>query len=197
MIKKIFVATILILICFSQASGDSLWKKSSSSPYSGQKNFKEGDIIMILILESSSALSKAGTNTDVEDDLALRFDYTLQNLNATTPYQRNEADIRGGNKYGGSGSTTRVSNIQAKVSAVVTKVLDNGNLAISGSHVLEVNREKQTIVITGIIRPSDVSQANTVFSYNVADAKISVQGEGAVAEAESPGWFTRIFNWLF
>lgn len=195
--RKIFIALFLVTILSCQAIGESLWKEGSTSPYSSSKNFKEGDIVTILIVESSSALSQAGTDTGVKDDLALRFNYTLQGQSPGSPYSRNEGNFKGENKYRGTGSTTRVANIQAKVAAIVTKVFSNGNLAISGRHLLEVNREKQTIVVTGLIRSKDVSLDNTVYSYEVADAKISVVGEGAVAEAESPGWFTRIFNWLF
>ncbi|MBU1026512.1 MAG: flagellar basal body L-ring protein FlgH, partial [Candidatus Margulisbacteria bacterium] len=47
------------------------------------------------------------------------------------------------------------------------------------------------------VRPKDISGANSVYSYQVASAELSVIGTGAVAEAESPGWITRILNWLF
>jgi flagellar L-ring protein precursor FlgH len=47
------------------------------------------------------------------------------------------------------------------------------------------------------VRPKDISGANTVYSYQVASAELTVKGAGAVADAESPGWITRILNWLF
>ena len=62
---------------------------------------------------------------------------------------------------------------------------------------MDINDESQEILISGIIRSKDVSPANTVYSYQVADAQVSFKGTGAVQEAEAPGWFTRILNWLF
>ncbi len=176
---------------------NSLWNKDSTSPYSSSKSFKEGDIVTILILESSSALSQAGTNTGVRDDLSFNFTNTLQNIYSTAGGPSGIAGINGQNKYTGTGSTTRTSNIQAKISAVVTKVFPNGNLALLGRHTIVVNREREEMTITGIIRSKDITQANTVYSYQVAESNISVKGEGSVAEAENPGWFTRILNWLF
>jgi flagellar L-ring protein precursor FlgH len=201
MIKRFSVIAACFCFAFtfvlfsSGALSDSLWDKDSASPYTTQGNFKVGDIVNILILESSSAIHQAGTDTAVKDDLGLRFTSTVQGLAGGGP--RTEFGVKGENKYRGTGQTTRTSNIQARVAAIVTKVLPNGNLAILGRHTIVVNKESQEISITGIIRPIDVSLSNTIYSYQVAEANIVVQGEGAVAEAENPGWFTRIVNWLF
>jgi len=177
------------------ASANSLWNDKSTSLYSAQKVFKEGDIVTILVIESSTALSSAGTNTDVKDDLSAWFTNIGYGNTGTSP--RSQAEIRGENNYTGTGKTTRANTIQAKIAAVVTKVLSNGNLAVSGVHTVIVNDERQEIKVNGIVRPQDITSANTVFSYQVAQAEISVMGEGSVAEAQNPGWFTRFLNWLF
>jgi flagellar L-ring protein precursor FlgH len=153
-----------------------------------------GDIISVIILESSSAKNLAGTRTDVRDDLGLRFQHTLQGL---TSSGNNTMTGQASNRYSGSGQTTRGSTVQARITAWVTDVLPNGNLAIKGAHRVEVNSELQEINLTGIVRAKDISGSNTIFSYQVANAELSIKGTGAVAEAESPGWISRIFNWLF
>ena len=202
MVKSLFcvrftAALCLFIFLFTSVSYcESLWKADSTSLYSAQRTVKEGDIITMLIIESSSALSSAGTDTGVRDDLSLKLNYTLQQLYSGNN-QRNEGQMKAENKYYGTGKTTRTSNIQAKISAVVTRVLSNGNLVIVGKHVVTVNDERQEIKISGVIRAKDITPANTVYSFQVAEANIEVLGEGTVADAESPGWFTRIFNWLF
>lgn len=199
--KKIFkvstVFTLAAILFFSIAHAGSLWKEgTSSSPYSTQKAYKIGDIVTVLILESTSALQKAGTKTDVRDDLGVSFSHTIERL---YPSIQPSTVIKGGvrNEYKGLGETARSSDVKATISARVIDILPNGNLEIRGIHKLEVNQEKQEIEITGIIRAKDVSMANTVYSYQVADANISVKGEGAVGEAEEPGWITRVLNWIF
>ncbi|MEA3494375.1 MAG: flagellar basal body L-ring protein FlgH [Candidatus Margulisiibacteriota bacterium] len=186
----------LILTFGFSAQADSVWNKDSASPYSTQKAYKEGDIINIIILESSTAQNKAGTRSDVKDDLGARFTHTISRL-APVIGTNNSATGQFSNKYSGLGQTSRTSNVQARIAAWVTDVNPNGNLNIKGRHRVEVNDEIQDIMITGIVRPKDISGANTIYSYQVANAELSIKGTGVIAETESPGWLTRIFNWIF
>lgn len=191
---------LLMAVCLAAMAGlvaaDSVWNKDSSSPYSTQKAYKTGDIISIIILESTVAQNKAGTKSDVRDDLGMKFTHTLQRL-APVIGTNNQATGQASNRYSGLGQTSRTSSVQARISAWVTEVMPTGNLKIKGRHKVEVNDEIQEITITGVVRAKDISGANTVFSYQVADAELAVKGTGVVAETESPGWLTRIFNWLF
>lgn len=175
---------------------DSIWNEESASPYSTQKAYKVGDVVNVIILESSTAKNLAGTKTDVKDDLGLKLTQTIQRLYPVIG-PSNQVTGQFTNKYSGSGQTTRGSSVQARVAAWVTDVLPNGNLAIKGRHKIEVNDEIQEIVFTGIVRPKDISGANTIYSYQVASANLSIKGTGTVAESEAPGWLTRIFNWIF
>jgi flagellar L-ring protein precursor FlgH len=110
-------------------------------------------------------------------------------------------DISGGvgtgNQFKGEGSTSNRGSVRAKLSAHVDSVLANGNLVINGSRSITINGEEQTIAISGIVRPSDIMADNTVFSYNISDAKIIVQGEGSLTKVQEPGWLTKVFHWLF
>lgn len=174
------------------ARADSIWKSDSSAPYTTGQGYKVGDILNIIILESTSAQNRAGTKTGVKDNLALQYAQTISSKNPS-------GNVSGsiGNDYSGTGQTSRVSNVQARISAWVTDVLPNGNLAIEGRHKVEVNDEMQEIDIKGVIRPKDISSTNTVYSYQIANVNLSIRGTGAVAEADSPGWLTRLLNWLF
>lgn len=185
-----------LLMLVSAVPADSIWGENSASPYSTQKAYKVGDIINVIILESSNAKNLANTKTDVRDDLAGKFTHTLQRL-APIIGTNNQVAGQVSNQYTGDGSTTRGSNVQARVAAWVTEVLPNGNLSIKGLHRVEVNDELQEITLTGIVRPKDISGANTIYSYQVANADLSVKGSGSVADTSAPGWLTRIFNWLF
>jgi flagellar L-ring protein FlgH len=185
----------LCLLCLPARAG-SLWSEESSSPYSNSKAFKIGDIVNLLVVENTSAKSNAGSDTNVKDDFSAKLTHTIQRL---TPVIGANNSATGGlaNQYTGSGTTSRGNNVTARLSCVVTAVLPNGNLAIRGTHKVEVNNELQQITFSGVIRAQDVSAANTVYSYQVANADMSISGSGTLADAESPGWFTRILNWLF
>jgi len=194
--RKLIVSSCILMLGLT-ANADSIFKVgTNSSPYSPEKSFKVGDLITVLILESTSAQHKAQTKTGVTDDLGLRFNHTIERL-APLIGTSNSLSGAASQKYGGTGSTQRESNVQAKVAALVTEVLNNGNLRIEGRHKVSVNDENQEIVVTGTVRSKDVSIGNTIYSYQVADADISIKGAGVVQEAEAPGWLTRILNWLF
>ena len=193
---RIIIGICLIVSMVIPAWCDSVWNENSASPYSTQKAYKVGDIINIIILESSSARNLAGTKSDVKDDLSFKFTHTIQRL-APIIGANNQAVGQLSNRYAGDGSTTRGSNVQARIAAWVTEIQPNGNLMIKGQHKVEVNDELQEIILTGVVRPKDISGANTVYSYQVAGADLSVKGTGSVADTSSPGWITRILNWLF
>jgi flagellar L-ring protein precursor FlgH len=186
-----------LLVCLGLGAGaDSIWNENSSSPFSPQKGYKVGDIVNLIVLESSSAKNLAGTKSDVKDDLSAKLNHTIARL-APVIGTNVSANMALQNKYTGDGSTTRGSNVTARIAAWVTEIMPNGNLNIKGMHRVEVNDELQEITITGLVRPKDISGNNTVYSYQVANANLSVKGTGSVADTSSPGWITRIFNWLF
>lgn len=195
--KRSWMIGLMIMMLAAQcALADSLWNKTSSSPYSPAKSYRVGDMITVMILETSSAQNKAGTKTDLKDDLGIKFNHTIDRL---TPLIGQTNSLTGGfsNKYQGGGGTERSSNVTAKVAAIVTEVMDNGNMRIEGKRKVTVNDENQDIAITGIVRSKDVTAQNTIYSYQVAEADVSIKGTGAVQEAESPGWITRFLNWIF
>ena len=98
--------------------------------------------------------------------------------------------------YAGNGATTRNDQLTASMTAIVMEVYPNGNLKILGHREVVVNSERQTMELTGIIRPIDVDSKNVVQSTSIADAKISYTGFGVVDDKQHPGWLGRIMNFI-
>lgn len=189
--------TFFILLITSAASADSLWVKTAASPYTTQKAFKVGDLITVLVLETTSAAQKAGTNTGFKDDLSLGITNTISKISKIIPTGTSNLQGSFSNKYAGTGQTSRSSAVQAKISATVTEVLPNGTVRIKGTHKVKVNDETQEILVSGLVRAKDISLENTILSYQVAEADIEVKGSGTVGSSSQPGWLTRFLNWLF
>jgi flagellar L-ring protein precursor FlgH len=59
-----------------------------------------------------------------------------------------------------------------------------------------MNTETQNITISGMVRPQDVTAANTVLSSQIADAEVQMEGDGLLAEAQRPGVLYRLLDWL-
>ena len=74
----------------------------------------------------------------------------------------------------------------ALVAAVVTGVLENGNLLISGSQEVRVNHELRILNVAGIVRPRDVDADNVISYDRIAEARISYGGRGRLTEVQQP-----------
>ena len=98
------------------------------------------------------------------------------------------------NDFEGGGTINNSEKIVAQVTVQVIDVQPNGNLVIEGKRETAFSGEKQNIVLHGIVRPDDVLANNTVYSYNVADAKIQIIGRGAVSDSQRKGWLTRLID---
>ncbi len=163
-----------------------------------------GDIITIIIAESSNASEQATTSTARKSNI----DAGIQNFfGQEIKYPANHSYINPAhlirantqNDFDGSGQTTRGGTLTGTISAKVVDVLPSGNLAVVGKRELYVNNEKKEILIQGIVRPRDISYSNSVFSTQIADAKVIYTGIGVLGEKQRPGWLTRVFDlvWPF
>jgi flagellar L-ring protein FlgH len=72
----------------------------------------------------------------------------------------------------------------------------NGNLKVSGQQSLRINGEEQLITLSGVVRPRDVADDNSVLSSRIADARIRFDGKGFVTDQSKPGWLARLFQYL-
>jgi flagellar L-ring protein precursor FlgH len=102
-----------------------------------------------------------------------------------------------GMNFDGKGTSDRDGHLKAYISAVVQKVLFNGNLYVVGKREIKVNNETQYITLSGIIRPEDISPTNEISSTYVADARITYAGIGPVADKQKPGWLGRIVDYVW
>lgn len=163
-----------------------------------------GDLILIKIVETSSGEKKAETKTSrastITADLTslFGFEQSIQDKNhhfsPTSPLQAGLS-----NSFDGKGETTRDSQVTATLSGRVIDVTMDGNLVIRGYREVKVNNETQHIILSGIVRPADISIDNSVLSSYIADARIEYSGKGIITDKQQPGWLARVFDvvWPF
>jgi len=193
MTGRMIVASLVMLIPIGVLRSQNLRDNVARSLFSDQKANQIGDAVTILILESSSASNSAQSSTDRESTIGL----TGSAQTSTTPLPNTAFSLGTTNTFKGQGSTQANGSLEAKISARVDSLLPNGNMWISGRRLITINGEDQLISISGIIRPSDVQGDNSVYSYNISEAKIVFEGNGMINRSQSPGWLTRLFHWLF
>ena len=100
-------------------------------------------------------------------------------------------------EFQGSGATTRSGALSAVMTARVTEVLPNGDLVLEGVREIEINGDRQIVVLNGVVRPADINPGNVVPSTAVGQMRIRYYGRGLIKDNLSPGFLVRIFNKIF
>ncbi len=163
------------------------------SLFSDYKAMGIGDAVTVLIVEETEAGNSAGANENRNSNLKAGVGV---GVNGTTTFDA-DAGISSGNTFSGSGSNSRKESIRSKLSARVVDEDERGNYIVEGNRRTKVNGEEQTITLRGVIRPADIRSDNSIYSYNIMDLELYVDGEGNVSKMQQPGLFTRFFRMLF
>ena len=187
------------------AHADSLFSRAveqRGSLYSDEEiRFNVGDVITVLVSESTDARTRASTETEKESSLeasgASQFLTSPDGLNILKSGELPEWTLEGKNEHEGGGTTQRNNTVSAMVSVRVVEVISGGNFRIQGEKNLVVNREKTKITVSGIVRGRDVTARNTVLSSQIADAEISFQGTGPLWNSQRRGILTKILDWIW
>lgn len=166
---------------------ETLYNENTFRPLASDKRAHlPGDVLTVMIYESSSATTSADTSLQRKSDIALRAG---SNRNA------HSASMGVNNDFDGGGTVQRTGKMLAQMTVTVNAVAANGDLLVAGEQLLEINADKQKIKVEGRVRPLDISDTNTVFSYRLADARISYLGDGDLANHQQQGFWSRFFTW--
>lgn len=192
--KKILFTGLLMAILVGSAAAQQY--SQTASLFTDVKAGRTGDILTVLIVESTSASNAASTEITKDS----KFNLDAGPGFGAWPFREIPvfgADGESKNESANEGKTTRSGSITSQMAVRVIGVQPNGDLVIEGTRVLGINNDKEMLVLNGTVRPQDISPQNTVYSYQIADAQITYRGKGAAANGSKPGWIMRFLNWLF
>ncbi|MBA4392064.1 MAG: flagellar biosynthesis protein FlgH [Desulfobacca sp.] len=191
------------------SSPGSLWRDSAGL-FEDRKARGINDLVTINIVESSSASKKADTSTGRDSSMAASIDsilgnsleYRLENLLGL-----GNAGISGAlapkigastkNFFSGTGNTARAGTLVATITARVLDVLPNGNFLIESRKDITVNKERQLLLLRGVIRPEDIGSDNTILSSQVANAEMIYTGDGVLHDKQGQGWMVRLLDYVW
>lgn len=168
-------------------SGYSIWSDQQSALFKDSRAFKIGDILTVNIRVNDKASFDNKTDRSRTNKSGINFGLTGQTSSSSVDA---DGDLKFGSSTStkGDGSTERSEKLNLLVAAVVTGVIENGNLLISGSQEVRVNHELRILNVAGIVRPQDVDANNQIAYERIAEARISYGGRGRLTEVQQPPW---------
>ena len=170
----------------------SLWNASRNSLLGDRRAAGRGDILTVVIdIDDSADLSNSSSRTRTGSE-SMGIPNLLgipQRLNERLPdgaSMDSAVEFSSQGRFSGDGSTSRREKLTLRIAATIVEVLPNGILRIEGTQEVRVNYELRELLVTGYVRPADISRQNEITYDKMAAARISYGGRGRISEVQQP-----------
>ena len=185
----------------AKPANGSLFSEASGGWLEDTRAVRVGDFLVINIDESANAKGNATTNLSKDSSgtsgatalvgivPALKKAYPQMDTSKLLEYASKSA-------FAGSGDTGRSGELSGKVAVRVVSEMPNGDLFLEGTKVVLINNEEYHLYISGLVRPADIAQDNSIVSSRIADAQVEFTGRGDIADQQRKGWGVRLFETL-
>ncbi|GGI67644.1 flagellar basal body L-ring protein FlgH [Shewanella gelidii] len=175
-----------------EPTGSLFQSSQASSLYSDLRAHRVGDIITIVLQESTRASKSAANEIKKGSDLTLN-PITAAGQNVTINGKSIDIGYKDDMNTKRESDADQSNSLSGSISANVMKVLNNGNLVVRGEKWISINNGDEFLRVTGIVRAQDISPDNTIESQRIANARIQYSGTGTFADAQKVGWLSQFF----
>ncbi len=170
------------------AGPESVWMADLTSDLRARRL---NDLVTIRVIESLSATGAADSTVNKKSD-----------GNVTMPGKAGEYlgkvfPVSSDTKFNGAGGTTRTTELSATITARIVEVLPSGDLVVEGVREVDINGDRNVVVLTGVIRATDIQPGNVIPSTRIGQLRIRSLSQGLIKDSLSPGWLIRILNKIF
>jgi flagellar L-ring protein precursor FlgH len=140
------------------------------------------DVLTVVVAEQASAVT-TGTTKTARTSSTKNSISALAGITKAAGPLANLAGVSGDTELNGQGTTSRVTTLNTTLTARVIHVLPNGGLVVEASKDIQINSERQTITVRGVVRPADIDPTNSVQSNRLGQLEVRVNGKGVVGDA--------------
>ena len=180
----------------------SLWSGERQSLLGDRRAVQKGDILTVVIeidekaeISNDTSRSRSGSESlGVPNLLGLP-----QRIDSHLPEGASMADavaLDSASSSSGTGAVKRREKLTLRVAATIVDVLPNGVLAINGSQELRVNFEMRELLVSGYVRPADISRQNEITYDKIASARVSYGGRGQITDVQQPRYGQQLLDVL-
>jgi flagellar L-ring protein precursor FlgH len=194
---RAFIQSMLLVCCCGgavAAQDGSLWDEREGFRYTNRKAMQVGDLITVVVVESSSGSNRSSLSTSKEHKVNAEGGPGAGPLDFI-PLFGVDANVK--NELQGSGQVSVSGQLSTTITVEVREIRSNGYLVVEGSRLIDLNGEQEQVTLHGVARPEDIRSDNTISSKKLAEMRINYSGKGAGKSASRPGIFARILGWFF
>ncbi|MDR1137006.1 MAG: flagellar basal body L-ring protein FlgH [Synergistaceae bacterium] len=187
-----FIAAVIAAMITAQvvpAMADSLWSDGSSL-FADRKASSIGDILMVRVSEKFSDTDQGKTSSTKDTDEDIKAGTGILSFLKAFGFGTSS-------NMNGNTKVERTKKMDMLVSCMVTDVMPNGNMVIQGERSMVNGAERMNVRYSGVVRPQDVTHANTVDSSRVANAELICNGKGIITRTQRPGIINQILQAIF
>jgi flagellar L-ring protein FlgH len=170
----------------------SLWTAGRSSLFGDRRAAARGDILTVVIeIDDGAEISNStGRSRTGSEKMAIPSLLGIsERINEVLPEGADLGSAVNANSastFKGNGSVSRKEKLTLRVAATVVEELPNGVLRIEGQQEVRVNNELRELIVTGYVRPVDISRQNEITYDKIAGARISYGGRGQITDVQQP-----------
>lgn len=180
--------TAQLMLSSTQGWAINLFEEEDYRPLiADRKALLSGDVLTVLVLETSNAQTSADLASSKDIKTALEVGYNKNNYEVAL-------GLKG--KGRAAAQTGRNGKIKAALTVRIREVYPNRTYLVEGQQLIIINGEQQKILLSGVVRSEDISFQNTVLSTRLADAHISYFGHGSVSNAQDRNYLYKILSFI-
>ena len=178
---------------------NSLWQTGARAFFKDQRASRIGDILTVTVnMDDKADISNTTTRSrTTKEQMNAGHLFGLENaLTQAIPGvdPTKLVGIANNPSHSGTGKISRSEKITMKVAATIVQVLPNGNFVVSGRQEIRVNYDVREMIIQGVVRPEDISSANTIPYEKIAEARFSYGGRGQIDDMQQPPYGQQVLN---
>ncbi|MEF7615598.1 flagellar basal body L-ring protein FlgH [Aquincola sp. MAHUQ-54] len=162
---------------------DAAWSLHSDS-----RAFRPGDVLTVVLNETTQASKSADTQFGKESNVAVS-----PTIFGTKTIKSN-IGASASRDFNGSATSSQQNTLQGAITVIVHEVMPGGLLRVAGEKSLYLNQGEEFVRLAGYVRSADIDTDNRVSSQRIANARIAYSGRGTLADANNAGWLTRFFT---
>ncbi len=197
--KFILLLAAILAANTAMASEPKTWTFARSL-YSDPKARRIGDLLTVLIEEEASvsmgAKNSSKNASSASGSISFGHPKVDDQPTAWTNISLPAWSLETERSFNGDGSRESSDKFTSRITVQVIDIMPNGNLLIEGSRSVNIHEESAKVILTGTVRPSDISRANVVKSSCIADTTIRYESYGPLVKNVKRGMLSSLLNWI-